>query len=88
MAWIVKFDPRALRELESLDRVAQKRLVRFFRDRLLKMDCPRDSGKAMVGDKAGLWRYRIGDFRAICRVRDEDQSVLVLRIAHRKDVYR
>jgi mRNA interferase RelE/StbE len=88
LAWTVKFDPRAFQELEKLDRVSQKRILKVFQDRLPQMDSPRDSGKAMVGDKIGLWRYRIGDFRSICRIRDEDHSVLVLRIAHRKDVYR
>jgi mRNA interferase RelE/StbE len=42
----------------------------------------------MVGDKAGLWRYRVGDYRLICHIDDEAESLRVLRIAHRKEAYR
>jgi mRNA interferase RelE/StbE len=42
----------------------------------------------MTGDKAGLWRYRIGDYRLICHIDDENRAVLVLRVAHRKQAYR
>jgi mRNA interferase RelE/StbE len=42
----------------------------------------------MAGDKAGLWRYRVGDYRLICHIDDEAGSVRVLRIAHRKEAYR
>jgi mRNA interferase RelE/StbE len=37
---------------------------------------------------AGLWRYRIGDYRTICSINDAQGAVLVLRVAHRKDAYR
>ncbi|PYU89814.1 MAG: hypothetical protein DMG25_18275 [Acidobacteria bacterium] len=44
---------------------------------------PRDFGKPLTGEKVGLWRYRIGEYRVICRIEDERQAVLVLRVAHR-----
>ena len=88
MAWTASFDPRALKELEKLDRMAQRRIVRFLQERLLSRADLRDLGKAMVGDKAGLWRYRVGDYRLICRIDDELEEVLVLRVANRKEAYR
>ncbi len=88
MAWTANFDPRALRELEKLDRMAQRRVVKFLQERVLRGADPRDLGKAMTGDKAGLWRYRLGDYRLICRIDDESELVLVLRVAHRKEAYR
>ncbi len=88
MAWTVNFEPRALGELKRLDRNAQKRIVRFFQARVSGEDNPRLQGKPLTGDKVGLWRYRIGSYRAVCRIEDDGQTVLVLRVAHRKDVYR
>ncbi len=88
MAWTASFDPRALKELESLDRVVQKRVVSYLQTRVLEKGKPRDLGKPLTGDKGGLWRYRIGDFRLICRLDDEAQRVLILRVAHRKEAYR
>lgn len=87
MAWIVDFDPRALKELEKLDRPAQRRIVRFLQERTLGRD-PRRLGKNLSGDKAGLWRYRVGDYRLICRINDQAETVRILRVAHRKEAYR
>ncbi len=88
MAWKVEFDPRALRELEKLDRVAQRRIAYFLQNRVLGRNNPHDLGKALIGDKIGLWRYRVGDYRLICRVDNASGIVLVLRVAHRKQAYR
>ena len=88
MAWTANFDPRALKELEKLDRMAQRRIVNFLQERVLRRADPRDLGKAMTGDQAGLWRYRIGDYRLVCRIDDEAELMLVLRVAHRKEAYR
>jgi len=88
LAWTVSFEPRALSELKKLDRAAQGRVVRFLQERVAGDHNPRDFGKPLTGDKGGLWRYRIGAYRIICWIDDEQWAVLVLRIAHRKDVYR
>jgi mRNA interferase RelE/StbE len=88
LALTASFDPRALKELEKLDRMAQRRIVNFLQERVLRRTDPRDLGKAMTGDQAGLWRYRIGDYRLVCRIDDEAELMLVLRVAHRKEAYR
>ena len=88
MAWTASFDPRAFKELEKLDLIVQRRIIKCLQDRVLRRDDPRNLGKAMAGDKAGLWRYRVGDYRLICHIDDEAESLRVLRIAHRKEAYR
>ena len=88
MAWTVNFEPRALGELKKLDRTGQRRIVGFLQDRVAGNRDPRSSGKPLTGDKIGLWRYRVGAYRIVCRINDAERDVLVLRIAHRKDVYR
>ena len=88
MLWDISFEPRALRELKKLDRTGQRRIAGFLRDRIAGHHAPRSSGKPLTGDKIGLWRYRVGAYRIVCRINDAERAVLVLRIAHRKDVYR
>ena len=75
-------------ELKKLDRIVRKRIVSFLQERISGEGNPREYGKILTGDKGGLWRYRIGDYRVVCRVDDDAQIVLVLRVAHRKDIYR
>ena len=86
--WTIEITRTAEKQIKKLDRPAQQSIVRFLRDRLQPADNPRQWGKPLHGDQGGLWRYRIGDYRLICDHRDEKITVLVLRVGHRKDVYR
>ena len=45
-------------------------------------------GKALTHGLAGLWRYRVRDYRIVCRIEDNEIRVLVLGIGHRKEIYR
>jgi mRNA interferase RelE/StbE len=68
--------------------MTQRRILKFLQERILPRNDPRDLGKAMAGDKAGLWRYRVGDYRLSCHIDDGAELILVLRVAHRKEAYR
>ena len=93
MAWRIEFDAGALKDLRGLDRQIARRITQFLRERLGPMDDPRGLGAALRGPRSGseatpLWRYRVGDWRIVVRIEDEFLRVLVLRIAHRREVYR
>lgn len=87
MAWTVKLSDHAKRDLQKLDKTIQKRIVSFLQDRIHVTDNPRASGKALQGNLSGLWRYRVGDYRLLCRIEDEELIILVIGIGHRKEVY-
>ncbi len=88
MTWKVEWDDRARRELRALDDNVQARILSYLRERIASSENPRRFGRSLTGDKAGLWRYRLGDYRLICDINDGDDVVLVLRVAHRGGVYR
>lgn len=86
--WTVEVDDRARRELRRLDRQVQQRLLAFLRKRLATPEDPRRLGRPLSGPHTGLWRYRVGPYRLVCRIDDGRVVVLVVRIAHRGEVYR
>jgi len=88
LAWTVEFQKSAAKQLRELDRPIQQRILIYFRTRVLAADDPRQLGKALTGDMGGLWRYRIGDYHAICKLEDERLVVLVLELGHSREVYR
>jgi mRNA interferase RelE/StbE len=88
LVWAIEIARTAERQIKKLDAPAQKSIVRFLRERLKSADNPRQRGKPLHGDKRGLWRYRVGDYRLICDIQDEKITVLVLEVGHRRDVYR
>jgi mRNA interferase RelE/StbE len=87
LAWQIEWDEEALKELKKLGHTASKSLVSYLENRIATDEDPRRFGKALTGDKVGLWRYRVGDYRIICRIEDEIIVVLVLRVGHRRDIY-
>jgi mRNA interferase RelE/StbE len=88
LTWKVEFDDRALKELRKLDPQIQRQILLFLRQRVATPDNPKRFGKPLSGDRLGLWRYRIGSYRLICRIEEDRVVVLVLGVGHRKDVYR
>ena len=88
MVWTIEITRTAERQIKKLDRSTQQSIVHFLRARLKPAENPRQWGKPLQGDKRGLWRYRVGDYRLICDIQDEKITVLVLEVGHRKDVYR
>jgi mRNA interferase RelE/StbE len=87
LAWGIDFDPAAFKELSRLDNQIQRRILRYLRERVAGEDDPHRFGKALRGERVGLWRYRVGDYRIVCAVEDEGRRVRVLRIGHRRSVY-
>jgi mRNA interferase RelE/StbE len=87
LTWRIEFTPQAAKALRKLDRPSRQKVMTYL-DALLK-DCssPRDRGKGLTANLSGFWRYRIGDLRLICRIRDQELIVLVVEIAHRSRVY-
>lgn len=87
MTWAIEFDESAARELRRLDKQIQREILNYFRQRIATDEDPRRFGKPLARDLAGLWRYRVRDYRMICNIEDDKLTVLVVRISHRKDVY-
>lgn len=87
MGWMIEWDERAVKELKKLDKQAQKDIIQYLKSRIATDESPRRFGKALIGDKSGLWRYRVKDYRILCNIEDGNLVVLVLRASHRKNVY-
>ena len=89
MAWKVELSPQADWELRELDPPQAKRILTFLHERVAKLDDPRTIGQALRGSRLGeFWKYRVGPYRLICKLEDERLLVLVLRVGHRKEIYR
>lgn len=84
--WSVEFDDAAAKEIRKLDRQAQQEILRYLRERIATEEDPRRFGKPLARELAGLWRYRVRDYRVICNIEDDKLVVLVVRVAHSKDV--
>nr|WP_226857459.1 type II toxin-antitoxin system RelE/ParE family toxin [Acidithiobacillus concretivorus] len=74
-----------MRKIDTQDR---KRIRDFIEVKVSGLDDPRTLGKPLAGSFSGLWRYRVGSYRIIASIEDQDVRILIVKVAHRKEVYR
>lgn len=86
MAYSVVLTGGAQRQLGKLDRQVARRIVEYLAE-VAELEDPRARGKGLVGDRAGIWRYRVGDHRLLCELQDGRLVVLVLELGHRSSIY-
>jgi len=87
MAWQIEFGEAAERDFARLDKTIQRRIFQFLYQRIAPSTNPRAFGKALAHELSGLWRYRVGDYRVLCRITDEKLTVVVVEVGHRSRVY-
>ena len=89
MAWQIELSETAEKQLAKLDKPVAKRLLSFMRERLASLDDPRSIGQALRGSELGeFWKYRGGDWRLICQIKDAKILITVIRLGNRREVYR
>jgi mRNA interferase RelE/StbE len=84
---MIRVDKKAEKEILNLDKTIQKRIAKFI-DRLEACVDPRIQGKGLIGPLKHLWRYRVGDYRILCKIEDKIVEILVVSVNHRKKVYK
>jgi mRNA interferase RelE/StbE len=89
LPWKIDFAETAAKQFRKLDAPVARRIAAFLRGRVAPATDPRALGAALKGDELGqFWKYRVGDYRVIAQIRDREVRILVVRIGHRREVYR
>jgi mRNA interferase RelE/StbE len=87
LAWRIEIDKDVQRSMKKLDKQIAKRIVAKLHE-ISQLEDPRSMGKALTGNLAGVWRYRVGDYRILCDINDGRLVILVVDVAHRREVYK
>ena len=84
----VKFSESAVKDLKKLDKSTARVIKNWVVKNLVDTEDPRAHGKALSGNLAGIWRYRVGDYRLFADIQDKVLTVLVFEVTHRSKAYR
>jgi len=84
--WSVETTDQFDRDYKKIDRAVQRRVIAYLEE-VGTLDDPRQRGKALTANHAGVWRYRVGEYRILVQMLDNTLTVLALRVGHRRDVY-
>jgi mRNA interferase RelE/StbE len=83
--YALQFRPAALRQLRKVPKDALRRIRMATED---LRDEPRPEGAAKLAGTHDLWRIRVGDYRVVYTIADDVLVVTVVRVGHRREVYR
>ena len=84
--WDLRYERQAADAFRKLDRGVQTRIKTYMAS-VCRLEDPTVRGKALTGEFSGHWRYRVGDYRLICRIVRGELFVSVVELGHRSSVY-
>ncbi len=85
--WSLVFDSKFDKKFDRLSHKDQKRIINFFENRVLKHHDPKEYAKPLKGDLLGYWSFRIGTYRIIADIIDEQLKIITFDVGHRREVY-
>ncbi|WP_349533739.1 type II toxin-antitoxin system RelE family toxin [Leuconostoc citreum] len=83
----VRFTKQAIKQLKKLDRFTQSTIYQWLERNLEYTDNPRLHGKGLTANHSGEWRYRVGDYRILANIIDDEIIIEIFAIGHRRDIY-
>jgi mRNA interferase RelE/StbE len=87
LAWTIQYSKLAEKQLSKLAPEVELRIRSFMSDRVASLETPRVLAKKLSGPYEDLLRYRVGDYRVVCRIHDHILQILVVKVGHRREVY-
>ena len=88
MVYKLEFSKRFDRQFSKLDKSTQRYIFNWLIKHLDNVENPRYSGKSLTGNKQGLWRYRIGNYRVIVDISDTNCVIIAVEVGHRTFIYK
>lgn len=87
MRYNVVFTDKAKKQLKKIDKHIASLIIGWLEKNIEGCENPRIHGKGLVENKSGQWRYRIGDYRVLCEINNQEIIVLVLEVGHRREIH-
>jgi mRNA interferase RelE/StbE len=84
----VIFSKDAAKQMTKLDKSVSALIYKWVAKHLDGIPNPRTHGKALVGDKKGRWRYRVGSYRLLADIQEQNIVIVIVAVGHRSEVYK
>lgn len=87
MVYKVVYDKKSIKSLSKLDKGQQKMIISWIEKNLVNTDNPKQHGKALKGNLKEYWRYRVGDYRILADINDDEIKIIIFNVGHRQEIY-
>jgi len=87
MTYQVIYTKKAIKSLKKIDKAQQRFIIAWIEKNLIGTENPRALGKGLKGHLKTYWRYRVGNYRVLANIDDDNIKIIIFNIGHRKDIY-
>lgn len=87
MAYQVVYTKQAIKSLSKIDQAQQRMIIAWIEKNLINTENPKSLGKKLKGDLKEYWRYRVGKYRILADIDNDEIKIIIFNIGHRKDIY-
>ncbi len=88
MKYKVVYDKKAIKSLSKIDQGQKVIILAWIEKNLVDTNEPKKHGKALKGNLKEYWRYRIGDYRILADINDNQIQIIIINIGHRREIYK
>lgn len=88
MKYEVVYSKQAKSDLKKMDKNTAKLVLAWIEKHLIGCNNPRSIGKGLSANRSGQWRYRVGDYRILAEIIDNDIIIYIIGVGHRKNIYK
>ena len=88
MTWVIQYLSSVKKDTDKLDPQVKRRIKDFLENRIACLEDPRSVGESLNGTLSEFWKYRVGDYRIICEIKDNELIILAVKIGNRREVYK
>jgi mRNA interferase RelE/StbE len=85
LVYKILIDDKVIKDLKKIPLKSQKKILETIKTKLVKNPF---SGKKLLGDLSKYYKYRVGDYRIIYEILQQEITIVIIKIKHRKDVYK
>lgn len=87
MSYVVSYSDAVKKQFKKLDKKILQKILEYM-ENIEKLQNPRSRGKRLVGNRSDFWRYRVCDYRVLCKIEDMYLTIFIIEVEHRKNVYK
>ncbi|WP_057491540.1 type II toxin-antitoxin system RelE family toxin [Streptococcus orisasini] len=87
MKYRIVITSKADKQLKKMDAFTRKMILSWIKKNLYHTDNPRHHGKGLIANHSGEWRYRVGNYRILANILDDEIVIEVFSVGHRREIY-
>lgn len=87
MAYQIIYTKKAIKSLSKIDQSQQRMIIAWIEKNLVNTENPQSLGKSLKGNLKEYWRYRVGHYRILADINNDEIKIIIFNIGHRKDIY-